>query len=75
MEEIIAQVSKKSKIYLEFQNKSRKASLPIYVNDVCFAFFNLVKVGVSKKLQSFYGGPFIVAKKFSEALFELSPFG
>ena len=75
LEEIIAQVSKKSKIYLEFQNKSRKASSPLFVNDVVFAFFNLVKIGVSKKLQSFYGGPFIVTKKFSEALFELSPFG
>jgi hypothetical protein len=75
MEEIIARVSQKSKIYVEFQNKSKKASVPLFVNDLCYAFFNLVKMGVSKKLQSFYGGPFIVAKKFSDALFELSPIG
>jgi len=47
----------------------------LFVNDLCYAFFNLVKIGTSKKLQSFYGGPFIVSKKFSEALFELEPFG
>ena len=30
---------------------------------------------MSKKLQSFYGGPFIFVKKFLDALYDLAPFG
>lgn len=75
LEQIIVNISKKSKLYLEFQNKSRKNKEELFVNDVCFAFFNLVRNDVSKKLQSFYAGPFYVVKRFSEALYELQPFG
>ena len=75
LEQIISNISKKSKLYLEFKNKTRKDKQPLFVNDICYAFFNLVRNDVSKKLQSFYAGPFIVIKKFSTSLYELQPIG
>ena len=75
MEDVIKRISTKSKLYLEVQNKHRVQREALRVTDVCYAFFNIVKTDVSKKLQSFYGGPFIVVKKFSDALYELAPFG
>jgi len=75
MEEVVKRISTKSKLYLEVQNKYRVKKETLRVTDVCYAFFNIVKSNVSKKLQSFYGGPFIVVRKFSDALYELAPFG
>ena len=75
LEQIIANISKKSKTYLEFKNKSRKNKEALLVNDVCYAFFNLAKNDVSKKLQSYYTGPFMVIHRFSDSLYELQPIG
>ncbi len=73
IESIIKHISTKKQLYIEFENKFRTDKEEIYIHDVVFAFFNLVRVGISKKLQSFYCGPFLVVKKFSKVLFEISP--
>ncbi|MCP4052702.1 MAG: hypothetical protein GY739_06510, partial [Mesoflavibacter sp.] len=60
---------------MEFKNKSRQNKEPLLVNDYCYAFFNLARNDVSKKLQSYYAGPFIVVHRFSDSLYELQPIG
>lgn len=74
IESVIKQISTKSKLYLEFQNKSRANKEDLFINDICFCFFNIVKINLSKKLQSFFTGPFVIKHKFSETLFEIMPF-
>ena len=75
LETIMYNISEKSKMYIEFKNRAKQSQEPLYPNDIVFAFFNLVKNDLSKKLQSFYTGPFIVINKISDALYEIQPIG
>ena len=73
VEQIMYNVSCKEQAYLEYENKGREGREDLDVNDVVYAFFDIAKVGVSRKLQSFYAGPFIISHKFSDNLFEITP--
>ncbi len=73
VEQIMFNIASKEQVYLEYENRNRGGKEELEVNDVCFAFFDIAKVGLSRKLQSFYAGPFIISHKFSEILFEITP--
>ena len=73
VEQIMYNITGKEEIYLEYENRNRGAREILEVNDIVYAFFDIAKVGISRKLQSFYAGPFIVSHKFSNALFEITP--
>ena len=47
--------------YLRITNLHRQDK-PLSVNTIVYVFFNIVKVGVSKKLQSFFLGPMIITE-------------
>ena len=66
-------IASKEQAYLEYENKDRGGREILEVNDIVYAFFDIAKVGLSRKLQSFYAGPFIVSHKFSDILFEITP--
>ena len=58
--------------YLRIQNLHRQDK-PLAVNTICYYFFNVVKVGLSKKLQSFFLGPMIITKRYSNSLYQINP--
>ena len=58
--------------YLRIQNLHRQ-DLPLCENTICYAFFHIVKVGLSKKLQSFFLGPLIISKRYTNSLYLLTP--
>ena len=58
--------------YLRIQNLHR-TDLPLAENTICYIYFNVVRVGVSKKLQSFFLGPMIVTKRYTNSLYLVTP--
>ena len=58
--------------YLRITNLHRQDK-PLSVNTIVYVFFNIVKVGVSKKLQSFFLGPMIITERYSNALYLITP--
>ena len=73
VEQIIANIVQKEGLYLEFENRTRANKCEFDVNDIVYAYFDIVKVGLSRKLQSFFAGPFIITHKHSDILFEICP--
>ncbi|MCP4267924.1 MAG: transposase family protein, partial [Candidatus Brocadiaceae bacterium] len=60
---------KKTDRYLQIENASR-TSKPIEVNSYCYIYYDVVQIGLSKKLQSMWIGPCLVTKVISECLYE-----
>ena len=58
--------------YLRITNLHRQDK-PLSINTICYVFFNIVKSGISKKLQSFFLGPMIITEKYSNALYLITP--
>ena len=58
--------------YITVKNAYRVRK-PLGLNVICFVFFDIVRVGLSKKLQSFYLGPFVITRVFSASLYEVTP--
>jgi hypothetical protein len=58
--------------YLRIQNLHRQDK-PLTENTICYIYFNVVKVGLSKKLQGFFLGPMIISKKYSNSLYLVTP--
>ena len=58
--------------YLRIQNLHRQDK-PLEVNTICYIYSNVVKRGLSKKLQGFFLGPMIIEKKYSNSLYLVNP--
>ncbi|MCP4266087.1 MAG: hypothetical protein GY777_11030 [Candidatus Brocadiaceae bacterium] len=63
---------KKTDRYLQIENASR-TSKPIEVNSYCYIYYDVVQIGLSKKLQSMWIGPCLITKVISECLYEVLP--
>ena len=58
--------------YLRVQNLHRQDK-PLTENTICYIYFNVVRVGLSKKLQGFFLGPMIVTERYSNSLYLVNP--
>ena len=58
--------------YLSTENAKRRED-KLFVSDLVYFFEDVVKIGKSRKLSSFFIGPFIVTKTFSDTLYEITP--
>ena len=54
--------------YLRVQNLHRQDK-PLTENTICYIYFNVVRVGLSKKLQGFFLGPMIITERYSNSLY------
>ena len=58
--------------YLRVQNLHRQDK-PLTENTICYIYFNVVRVGLSKKLQGFFLGPMIITERYSNSLYLVNP--
>ena len=58
--------------YLAVENSNKEHDI-LHVNDMVYYFEDVLKIGLSKKLNSFFIGPFIISHVFSNSLYELTP--
>lgn len=58
--------------YLSTENAKRREDR-LFVSDLVYFYEDVVKIGTSRKLSSFFIGPFIVTKTFSDTLYEITP--
>ena len=58
--------------YLTVENAKRDVDR-MYVSDLVFFYEDIVQIGSSRKLSSFFIGPFMITKSFSDTLYEITP--
>ena len=76
-QEVYQKGCKNKQSYVALITPSYQARKPInlHVGDIVYYFLGRTKRGLSKKLQSWWTGPFKVTKKISESLFTIYPVG
>ena len=74
MDETFKILKERTENYLNVENAQRGTiNNALFVNNIVYFFEDCVKIGVSRKLSSFFLGPFIISHKFSDVLYELTP--